>query len=215
MDIEIDTIPQELKEHPAWVNWIVGERNGKPTKIPITPRTEKWAKSNDPSTWASFDDAVQCYQECENNSIAGLGFMFRNSDLWGMDLDHCRDPETGIIEPWAMQIIHEANTYAEVSPSGTGVHLIGRGKLPPGGRKKGRVEMYDTGRFFTVTGHHIEGTPLTICDRQAEIEELHRSIFGKADIEQDGDEELIRKSKTASNGPRLFEITFQGNSRGV
>ena len=117
MEIQFDNIPKELKEQPNWVNWTIDERNGKPTKIPINPLTQSNAKSNDPSTWASLDEAMRVYQECEKEHIRGVGFMFSNSDLWGMDLDHCRDPETGVIEPWAQEIVRKVTTYTEVSPS--------------------------------------------------------------------------------------------------
>jgi len=170
MEILLDKIPRELKGYPNWVNWLHEEREGKPTKVPIIPGRTQRARSNDPSSWRTFENAMQGYRQCENEHIAGIGFMFTNSGLWGMDLDHCRDPETGIIEAWAMEIIRMANTYAELSPSGTGVHLIGKGRLPSGGRRKGKIEIYDSGRFFTVTGQHIEGTPLTISDGQEVID---------------------------------------------
>ena len=206
MEILFESIPEELRKFPNWVCWVRDERNGKPTKIPVNPLTRGNAKSNDPETWASFEEAKQSYLDCENESIAGIGFMFSNSDLWGMDLDHCRNAETGEIQPWAQEIILKANTYAELSPSETGVHLIGKGKLPPGARKKGPVEVYDSGRFFTITGQHVEGTPLTILDCQDRIETLHHSIFGKTGTERNGDEELMRKASAAENGQRFTKL---------
>ena len=75
----------------------------------------------------------------------------------GVDLDHCRDPETGTIEPWAAEIVKLFGTYTKVSPSGTGVKLFGRGALPEGvtGRRKGHIEVYGATRYFTVTGHRL------------------------------------------------------------
>jgi len=179
MENNFHNIPKELKEQPNWVNWISPKRNGKSTKIPVNPKTGGFAKSNDPSTWATFDEASSRY---ESDHVAGVGFVFTSSPFCGIDLDHCRDSETGVIKAWAKKIMRNVKTYAEVSPSGTGVHLICKGELPPGGRNSGRVEMYDTGRYFTVTGQHVEGTPLLISDAQKEIENLHKCIFTEEEV---------------------------------
>src|SRR5512139_660219 len=81
-DLNSEGIPAELKSIPNWVNWTQETRNGKATKIPINPKTGKFAKSNDPSTWRTFDEAKQTYFDCENESIGGIGFMFSSSGLW-------------------------------------------------------------------------------------------------------------------------------------
>jgi transposase len=61
----------------------------------------------------------------------------------GLDLDCCRDPETGDVDPWAQQIIDEVGSYSEVSPSGRGVRIFVRGAIPGNRRRKGRFEVYD------------------------------------------------------------------------
>jgi putative DNA primase/helicase len=71
-------------------------------------------------------------------------------------LDRCRDPETGQIEPWALDVVRSMNSYTEVSVSGTGLHIIVKGKLPPSGRKKGQFEMYDELHYFAITGQRIQ-----------------------------------------------------------
>src|SRR5207244_2269479 len=108
---------------------------------------------------------------------AGPGIVLGDG-LVGVDLDHCRDPETGAIEPWALAIVKELASYTEASPSRTGVHVLAHGTLPPGGRRKGRVEMYAEGRYFTVTGQHLAGTPTTIEERTVALAALHARIFG-------------------------------------
>jgi primase-polymerase (primpol)-like protein len=75
----------------------------------------------------------------------------------GVDLDHCRDPETGKVALWAADIIRRLDSYTEVTPSGAGVRIWVRATLPPGGRKKGRIELYDRDRYFTITGAHVPG----------------------------------------------------------
>ena len=83
---------------------------------------------------------------------------------------------TGDIEPWAQKIIASLNSYTEISPRRCGVHIWVKGSLPPGGRKKGHIEMYCTGRYLTVTGLHLDGTPKTVEERQTEITDLQLKL---------------------------------------
>src|SRR5262249_59536187 len=89
----------------------------------------------------------------------------------------CRDAQTGVIAPWAREIVAALDSYTEVSPSGTGLHSFVCGKLPLGGRRHGRIEMYDRDRYFTVTGDHLEGTPAAIEERTTELAALHARVF--------------------------------------
>jgi putative DNA primase/helicase len=149
----IENIPELLAERPQWVNWRLEERDGKETKVPYTPGTLRRASSTDLMTWRTFSEALEAYERSEP-PYDGIGFVFCSADpLAGIDLDGCRDPETGTIEPWAQKIIADASEgYVEVSPSGTGVHIIVEGRVRDGGMRRGPVEMYSRDRFFTITG---------------------------------------------------------------
>ena len=184
---DLDKIPPALKAFRQWVCY-------RPNKVPVNPKSDDNAKADDPDTWGEFDQAVRHWEAHRGNGIAGVGFEFSPGDPYaGVDLDKCRNPETGEIEPWALEIVRHFNSYTEVSPSGTGLHIWIKGKLPPGGRHKGKIEMYDTGRYFTVTGHHLEGTPTTIEARQTELEALHKEVFGK----------LQTPPKNSDSGPAM------------
>jgi biotin operon repressor len=165
-------LPQALKDRPAWVCWRWQMRSGRCTKVPYNPLTGRCASVSDPTTWVDFSTALQHAARYD-----GIGIMFGDG-LCGVDLDKCRDPETGDIEPRAMAIVNALDSYTELSPSGTGLHVFQWAALPSGRRRKGRVEMYDHGRFFCVTGQHLPGTPFTVEQRQTEIDELHAQIFG-------------------------------------
>lgn len=117
MDLNLSGIPEELKKYLNWVNWRVEERNGKPTKVPINSKTGGNAQSNNPSTWAAYDKAIQCWKECENGGIEGIGFVLSDG-YSGVDLDHCRDINTGEVQGWAKGIITELRSYTEITPSG-------------------------------------------------------------------------------------------------
>ena len=142
-------IPEELRRRRQWVVWKLEERDGELTKVPYTPGSKRRASSTDLETWRSFGEALSAL---ESRRFDGIGFMFSSGDPYtGIDLDGCRNPETGAIRREAQEIIESLDAYTEVSPSGKGVHIIVRGKLERN-RKRGWIEAYSCERFFTMTG---------------------------------------------------------------
>src|SRR5215212_843929 len=168
----------DIRDIRQWRVWRSEESNGKQTKIPFSPITEQRASSRTPETWTGYEEAVRA---CKEEGYGGIGFVFTSEDdLCGVDLDGCLDSETGEVQPWAQEIIEELDSYTEVSPSGTGIHVLIRGKLPEGRNRKGRFEAYDQGRYFTVTGKHLAGTPQTIENHQEELERVVRRMLGES-----------------------------------
>jgi primase-polymerase (primpol)-like protein len=152
----IENIPEQLTERPQWVCWRREIRDGKPTKVPYTPGTERRASTTDLMTWRTFSEVLEAYEAGEP-PYDGIGFVFCSADPFvGIDLDDCRNPQTEEVEPWAQNIIDtfSAEGYVEASPSGTGVHIIIRG-IQKEGARRGRVEMYGQDRYFSVTGEKI------------------------------------------------------------
>jgi putative DNA primase/helicase len=145
-----ENIPARFTERRQWVVWKLEKRKGEFTKVPYIAGGVGRASSTDLMTWRTFEEAVQAL---ETRRYDGIGFMFSSGDEFvGIDLDKCRNPETGEIEEWAREIINSVSyKYVEASPSGTGVHIITRGKLRDG-RKKGKIEIYGQEKFFTFTG---------------------------------------------------------------
>jgi hypothetical protein len=145
--------------------------------------------------------------------------VFSKDDPYcGIDLDHCRDPKTGKIAKWAEKIIQDFHSYVEVSPSGSGVHILVKGQLPQGGKKKGQIEVYDKLRFFTITGQHLEGTPQDIRSAQEAIDRLLLSHFSKEippttpnalPRRSENDADLIQKAIESKNGNK-FNLLYQG-----
>ena len=152
----VQNIPEQLAERPQWVCWRLEERDDKSTKVPYTPGTLRRASSTDLLTWRTFSEALAAYEAGEP-PYDGIGFVFCSADPFvGIDLDGCRNPETGEVAPWAKKIISRVQEgYVEASPSGTGVHIIVEGVVRDGGMRKGRAEMYGRGRFFTITGRPV------------------------------------------------------------
>jgi putative DNA primase/helicase len=155
--LEVDPrgIPDELKRRRQWVSWRLERRNGKPTKVPYDSRTGRYAKSTDSDTWTTFEAAIDALDR-SGGAYSGIGFVFSSGDPYtGIDLDHCIDGETGEIASWARGWVERLDGYAEISPSGRGLHVIVRGKAPRNGKKtiEGRtVEIYSNERFFALTG---------------------------------------------------------------
>src|SRR5215213_6780349 len=170
-----------MRDLRQWLCWRSVERDGKPTKIPYSPITGQRASSRTPETWTGYEEAVRA---CKEHGYGGIGFVFTSEDdLCGVDLDGCLDPETGEIEPWAWEIVEQLDSYTEISPSGTGVHVLVRAQLPEGRNRKGRFEAYDRRRYFTVTGRHLEGTPRSIESRQEQLERVVQRVFGSSAAE--------------------------------
>jgi putative DNA primase/helicase len=149
LSVRAESIPSELIIRPQWVVWkAVGD---KPDKVPYSVTTGCKASSTDLLTWATFQEALEAYQ---NGEYAGLGFVFSSADPYtGIDLDNCVGGD-GEIALWALEIARYFDSYTELSATGTGLHIIVRGNVP--NRRKGEVEVYSSKRFFTVTGHVVE-----------------------------------------------------------
>lgn len=150
-----DNIPSDLRSCDQWVLWIAKKNGERVEKIPQRVYGSGNAASNDPGTWADFDAAIGTYYE---GDFAGVGFVLKQGGGYvGADFDHCRNPHTGEIDPEIIEQVKRLNSYTEVSPSGTGLRVIGKGVAPPGSLKGKRFEVYDRGRFLTITGHCLDG----------------------------------------------------------
>jgi len=224
LPVILANIPQDIRHLNRWVlwQWELREDNHnklKWSKVPYSGRLhecdEHWnrAKSNDPDTWASFMQVVQHLRHFD-----GIGFML-GEGFSGIDLDRCRDPLTGEIKEQDRQVIQESQSYSEVSPSKTGVKIMVRAQKPPGRCRVGTFEMYSEGRFFTVTGHHLPGTPKTIEVRQEEISRLHARMFpvpakaalnGKprpcADLDEMPEAEILAVARSARNADKFKKL---------
>ena len=161
------TFPAALAALSCFVTWVgvpTTRKDGSPKldKVPYNPLTGRKAKANDPRTWSDLATARHALKQHRHT---GIGMMFDATlPYFGIDLDHCRDVTTGTIAPWAQAIITRFASYTEPSPSGTGIHILGTGALPSGGRRRGSIEVYQEGRFFTLTFDPLPGhTELRDC----------------------------------------------------
>lgn len=185
------------------------------------------ASSTDPATWLTYDEAVAL---ASRERLAGIGFVFAPSDPYtGIDLDKCRDAATGAIQPWAQRLIERFSSYTEVSPSGTGVHILVRATLPGPGKKKNRpegpgvVEMYDRARYFTITGQLV-GTVTAIEARGEAVSDVYMRLGGgevaASETSQAAvgamtpeDEALVARVEASRESPAFHRLFSAGETR--
>lgn len=164
IDDYIKNIPAELKKQKIWGLWDLEERDGRTTKVPYNAMTNQRAKSNDPSTWCDFEQAITALKDSNYKGLA----IFLGDGLCGLDVDHV-DAELSKFEekPNSDNLVNRIkkltdNSYMEVSQSGAGIHVLFKGLLPknvnnhPNGKP---FELYDHGRFFALTGSLITDKP--------------------------------------------------------
>ena len=157
-----DNIPSDIKAVDQWVLWVArfDKAKNRTDKVP-KQLNGRPASVTDPSTWTDYQTALASLQEQdEGGPFAGLGFVLTERDDFGaLDFDHVRNAITGEIDPQVNAVVGALGTYAEVSPSGTGIRVLFRGKLPDGPLSSPVLQAWSAGRFVTLTGHHLPGTP--------------------------------------------------------
>lgn len=239
--IIVENIPEELRAVKQWVCWKYEARTGKhvgfkkqkPAKLPVDCKTGRRANVTDSKCYYWFAEAL-AYAQAHKEIVAGVGFVFTSGDPYtGIDIDKCRNLQTGFIDEWAAQVIALLASYTEVSPSGTGVKIFVKGRLPDGSQKrKGNIEIYTDKRYFTVTGLKLPDCPSIVEERQQQLLEVYRSVF---EIEQpnqesatsrndrqscqdfeamnDADAAIIGRAMAARNGDK-FEKLWKGDISG-
>lgn len=181
-------IPSEIKNRKQWVCFDSKKR-------PIDPK-KSWlcySSVTNQDTWGTFEQAVET---CRRLRLSGIGYVFSADDPFvGVDIDNCRNPNDGTITAEAMLITKLLSSYTEISPSGTGLHIIVKAKLPFRGKQGEVFEIYDSGRYFTMIGYHYSPTPSTIKTRNIQIFMLLDKYFPHLLIQTSDEQiaEIIRK----------------------
>lgn len=225
-------IPVELRSLRQWVLWRTeykldaqGEINydKKPTKVPYQP----WpgghkASTTNPEQWGTFEQATGAplgqvepvHPNTPATSFSGIGFVFvAGGNITGIDLDDTH----GDTDAFKVQqrINDNFASYAELSPSGKGLHIIVYGEVPHG-KRRSTIEVYSSDRFFTMTGNTINGKP--IVEAQAMLDILFEEMGG-ANVapslaedkpQTESDETIIERARTALNGEK-FSALFDGD----
>ena len=220
---------EKYSKEKLWVNYRILRVGGRNTKIPYSPITRQKASSTDSSTWGTYIQAL-------NFDSAHVGIVFSpEKKLLGIDIDHCLKEDTNIIEheqkEKIIDLIIEANTYTEISPSGTGLHLLFEvtESLDLKANRHENFEAYTSGRYFTTTfkPYKEEKEVRTITKEEAlTLLSIIGYPWGKEedDIKQSAltpgthlskpapaVNELLEKMFRSKNGPAIREI-YEGNA---
>lgn len=208
MVTKIENIPKELKALKQWVCWVGAD------KIPKNPITGGNAQSNNSETWGSFEQACE---GCSKYNFDGIGFMFANG-YFGVDLDHVIDNVD-----FCDEFVETLQSYTEISKSGSGIHIICKGELPQGARRRGNVEMYSAGRYFICTGNLYNSKYKRVTDCTESIKILHNKYLPSVtptiqttrnQVVDLDDQEVIDKARGCKSG-YLFQMLYEGNWKGI
>jgi hypothetical protein len=207
-----DFFPEELKALPQWM--VAGASEGPDYKRPINPKTNKWGSVTDPSTWGTYEEAMA-------SNYPLKGFVFSKNDPYAViDLDTYKAKTQAVVDGHGL-IKAEAGTYTELSQSGLGTHIIGRGSLDVGIHKdEACLEAYSFGRFMICTGNvGADGVIKPIADIQPLLDHL-ASLFKSRkpngtiawrdlDAGEEGklsDADLIEKIMQAENADKFLRL---------
>lgn len=210
--------PEELGELMRLNQWVCYKKqkrkdNGKFTKIPIDPKTGRYAHTDDPSTWGTYDQVMSRLNNV--NDVDGVGFVFSSNDpYFGIDLDDVV-LEDGSLSELADDIVKMMDSYTEYSMSGTGLHIIcrcGRKIITGGlgrGKRSGQVEMYMAGRYFVVTGEKYgDSKPIQLRAEQGNLvylKYLKRSEKKESPQRKRGGPPLLGKASQATGKNQRFD----------
>jgi putative DNA primase/helicase len=202
-------LPDELKAENSWVLWKKERRSGKPTKN-LYRADHKQASSTDPSTWTTFEEAVEAFER--DGFFDGIGFVFSpESPYAGADIDD-------VTEEQARRWIDRFDSYTERSPSGNGFHIICKAELPKG-TNRAEGELYSSGRFFTMTGDVVRNAP--VREAQDAADEFYRLLRRNDEPQAERtartspvltDAEVVRLAENARHGDE-FSAIYRGGGQ--
>jgi putative DNA primase/helicase len=227
-----EAIPQELQEIPRWVCWAyTWSRTKKKWDKPPRRVDGRFASSTDAATWCDFGSAAYAVESCMP-CFDGVGLVLTGDGLVAADLDRCiaegragavRAGELEGIDAWALAVVKDLDSYTEVSPSGHGLRIFVRGRLPRGsGNRKGCFEVYDCARYVTVTGDRIATTPTTIEARQSALERVIARMLPSRPVAtplprdrvaraEPNDDALLGRARSARNGEQFRTLFDRGD----
>lgn len=215
--VSVDGIPDVLKERDRWLVWQYEWKADRQeyAKVPKDGAGGGFRiDATDPDNGATFDAACETY---EKGDYSGLGLIQDPEDPFvGLDWDDCRDPDQGLesVPDAVRENVADVDSYTEVSPSGTGYRQYAIGEKPDG-RYRGdllcddvlddtpHVEMYDgtSGRYLTVTGQRIDGTPADVREADEALATIHEEYIAAEDVNTERGEEPAPQQVQTASGP--------------
>jgi putative DNA primase/helicase len=198
---------------PNWVLWCWElNKNGRPTKVPYQPCfPARKAASNDRLTWTTYNEALAAYDAGYGD---GIGFVLTGTNFVAFDLDDCIDRKSGAVRPWALALIKAAHSYAEVTPSGTGIRIIGTGsgaelhcKRPVPTDPTISCEIFRRAvRYITMSGEQLGQ-----ADTLANLDVLIDQVASELGVKQQQKPDHQHRRQHSGSGPR--ELSGRGGQQ--
>lgn len=213
----LSNIPREMLAYESWVVWRYEDRDGpKPTKVAYSPRTNKKVdstQSHDYASWVSYDEAVKALDTGWWN---GIGFVLSERDPYCfIDLDDTHGDKEAFDRQ--MRVYSEFDSYAELSPSGNGLHIIIKGAIPVG-RRRSHIEIYSQKRFMTMTGNIYRDVPIkdhremlaVLYAQMSEGKDTAKFYAGLEDAKLT-DAEVLEMASSAANAEKFNGLYYDGD----
>lgn len=219
LPLRADALPPSLAARPVWLCWRWERAKGRWTKVPVSAAT---LEVIDVTKADNLSPLAEAAARVAAGEATGVGVSLGAAGVLGVDLDDCRDPDAGTIAPWALDITRALDGYAEASPSGTGVKVLVAAAKPGKKCRCGNVEVYDCGRYFTLTGHTLPGSQPNAPARQDQVDALYGRLFLAAAPpgppapppgSDPADNELLMVAFAAKNGAKLRRL-YEGDAAG-
>jgi len=187
--------PEALRHLPGWLIWRYesGSGKAKPRKVPYygTGGRRKGALGGnaDRKRLVTFDAA---HDAATRMGFDGVGLaLLPDFGIVALDFDCCVDA-SGKVLPEVKTLVD--GTYAEVSPSGKGVHAFFLGELEdrkdPAGTPFG-FEVFHTTGFVTFTGSALWDKASPVAPLSEEVQSLYDARFGQRKRPGDADNDPL------------------------
>lgn len=174
-----ENAPAQLLDLPIWLLWEShpNPKGGKPRKVPLYADGEQRKgtldSEADRSRLVTFEVAAKALKRYGEGLGVALGAVPDGPHISGIDVDGVDDP---VGDPRIKRLLKRAGSYAEISPSGKGIHILGLGEIGKQGANDSGLEIYSGGRYFTVTGDCVLDADLSNLKATAT---LARELFPK------------------------------------
>jgi hypothetical protein len=180
LSIDSRRYPDDMARYNQWLLWKPEPDGRKIPRAPWETGDDRFVSAMDPDNQTSFETAIENLESLSDPEY-GLAFTLTADDPFVLiDYDDARDPDTGEVAPMVRQHLEDAESYADISTSGTGVHLLVRGVLSEDVQAviadlpdhDHSIEVYDQDRFVVMTGDHLSATPSRTTDAQGLVDRL-------------------------------------------
>lgn len=158
-------IPEEIRSKPVWLLWKYVQKSGEAKSRTVPFYLDGRARGSgvgldtpdDIGRLSDFEKVAATFSS-SGGTYSGIGFaVVGGYGIAGIDLDNCIDDTGRLTGEVVLEIYSRAKAdglYAEISPSGRGLRILGSTAGFQSFNRNG-IEAYSAKRFLTVTGRCV------------------------------------------------------------